>query len=374
MKKLTFIILCLEGAILSFNVAAAAALIPSIARDFGVPAVTLGSIVWLYMIPYGLAALAYGPLVRVFDAKRVELVCFFFFSVANLMAAFSRTLVSLSVARFLMGAFGASVIPLVLILIARHTESAWRGKLVGTFFSATFVASLVGLLLSGVLHWRLIFLIPAIAGFLLLVCMAVFLPRFAPEASHQKSNYKATLADTRVLKFFTYIFLISFLYHGVQQWLGVYFSVRYGLSQMLVSALVTLTSLSGIFGEVIGGWFSDSVGRILTANVGIVLMVASCALLVFKMPFVALSVLMIVWGLGWTLNHAGISTILTDLPREFLNEAASLNSGVRFLSGGLGMFLGGIVMQKSFILGFSVAAVLLAALLLFSKRLTKAIA
>ncbi|MBU2101901.1 MAG: hypothetical protein KKF80_00745, partial [Candidatus Omnitrophica bacterium] len=73
-------------------------------------------------------------------------------------------------------------------------------------------------------------------------------------------------------------------------------------------------------------------------------------------------------------NHAGISTILTDLPREFLNEAASLNSGVRFLSGGLGMFLGGIVMQKSFILGFSVAAVLLAALLLFSKRLTKAIA
>ncbi|MFA5115278.1 MAG: hypothetical protein WC469_04355, partial [Candidatus Omnitrophota bacterium] len=76
MKKTTFALLCIEGAVLSFNVAACAALVPAIARGFGVATFVAGRAVWLYMIPYGVAALVYGPLVRAFDAKNVESVCF----------------------------------------------------------------------------------------------------------------------------------------------------------------------------------------------------------------------------------------------------------------------------------------------------------
>ena len=79
MKRTTFIILCLEGAVLSFNVAAAAALIPSIAVDFALSQFMVGKIIWLYMLPYGLAAFFYGPLVRLFDACKVELFCILLF-------------------------------------------------------------------------------------------------------------------------------------------------------------------------------------------------------------------------------------------------------------------------------------------------------
>jgi len=70
--------------------------------------------------------------------------------------------------------------------------------------------------------------------------------------------------------------------------------------------------------------------------------------------------------LGWTFNHVGLATMLTDLPAELLNEAASLNSGVRFLAGGLGVSLGGLIMQKSFVLGFLIFGSGLLILLLFS--------
>ena len=103
MKKATFSILCLEGAVLSFNVAAAAALIPSIATEFALSQFVVGKIVWLYMLPYGLAAFFYGPLVRAFDARRVELVCIFLFSLANLLAGVSGNIATLFIARFLMG-------------------------------------------------------------------------------------------------------------------------------------------------------------------------------------------------------------------------------------------------------------------------------
>ena len=76
---------------------------------------------------------------------------------------------------------------------------------------------------------------------------------------------------------------------------------------------------------------------------------------------------MILWGLGWTFNHVGLATMLTDLPAEFLNEAASLNSGVRFIAGGLGVSLGGLVMQRSFNLGFIVFGSALLLILFFER-------
>ncbi len=368
MKKATFIILCLEGAILSFNVAACAALIPSISREFATPAFITGRIIWLYMLPYGVAALFYGPLVRAFDARKVELACMFLFSLANLLAALSRNIQELFISRFLMGMFGASVIPLALILIAGQINALNRGRSVGLFFSATFIASLLGLFLSGILPWRAIFLMPAIAGFISCVLIYFYLPSFKSDAAGLKVNYLSALRDKTIISLFTYIFLVSMFYHAVQQWLGVYFFVRHGFSQFLISMLITLTSLSGIFGEAIGGRLSDTFGRLKTVNLGIILMIMGVFVLLFKMPLLILAMVMIIWGTGWTFNHAGISTMLTDLPKEFLNEAASLNSSVRFISGGFGAVAGGLLMQKSFNLGFTFFGACLLCLLFLARR------
>ncbi|MDD5432452.1 MAG: MFS transporter [Candidatus Omnitrophica bacterium] len=352
MKKFTFIILCLEGAVLSFNVAASAAIVPSIAHEFVLSQFIAGKIIWMYMLPYGLAALLYGPLIRAVDARKVELISIFFFSVANLLAGFAANIKTLFLARFLMGFFGASVIPLGLVLIAKHMEPDKRGKFVGIFFGATFVASLAGLFLSGIIYWRLIFILPAIIGFILSIVMFFYLPSFKSDLTKFKVNYLDVLRDKKIFAIFTYIFFISLIYHGVQQWLGVYFSTKFCFGQFLISMLITLTSLSGVFGEVIGGDLADKLGRVKTVDLGIILMILSIFLLIFHLPLFVFAIIMVIWGLGWTFNHAGLSTMLTDLPRDSINEAASLNSSVRFVSGGLGAALSGIILQKSFTFGF----------------------
>jgi len=365
-KRATFILLCLEGAVLSFNVAAAAALIPSIAADFALSQFMVGKIIWLYMLPYGLAAFFYGPLVRLFDARKVELFCILLFSLSNLLAGLAQNITTLFIARFMMGLFGASVIPLGLILIARRLAEANRGRYIGMFFGSTFVASLLGLFFSGLIHWRLIFIIPAVCGFILWVFMYVYLPSFKEDVGNFRLGYLAAFRNKKVIRIFSYIFLISLIYHAVQQWLGVYFSTQLKLSQFFISMLITLTSLSGIFGEVWGGRLADSIGRLKVVNLGIASMVLCIFLLLIRMPLGILALVMIIWGLGWTFNHVGLATMLTDLPAELLNEAASLNSGVRFLAGGLGVSLGGLIMQRSFILGFLVFGSGLFILLLFS--------
>jgi predicted MFS family arabinose efflux permease len=367
LKKSTFFIFCLEGALLSFNVAASAALIPSIAGEFALSQFLVGRIIWVYMLTYGVAAFFYGPLVRRFDARRIELTCIFFFSFANLLVALSWNIYSLFLGRFFMGLFGASVIPLGLILIGKHQEREKKGKYIGIFFSATFIASLLGLFLSGVIYWRWIFIIPAFFGFVLWGVMYYKLPSFKDDITGLKFNYFKAFKDRVVLRILTYIFLISLIYHAVQQWLGVYFSTEFGLNQFTISMLITLTSLSGIFGELWGGALADSIGRSKTVDLGLLLMIISIILLIFKVPLALLILTMGVWGLGWTFNHAGLATMLTDLPDEFLNEAASLNSGIRFISGGIGMVFGGLVMSRSFSLGFILFGLGLLSLLFLDK-------
>jgi DHA1 family purine base/nucleoside efflux pump-like MFS transporter len=283
------------------------------------------------------------------------------------MAGLSRSINTLFLGRFFMGLFGASVIPLGLILIAKHISKENRGKSIGMFFGFTFVASLLGLFLSGIIPWRWVFLIPAISGFILWLVMYFYLPSFKEDVSEFKFNYLKVFNNKSLVKIVVYIFIISLIYHAIQQWLGVYLSPKPGLAPFTISRLITLTALSGIIGEFWGGLLTDSLGRIRVVNFGIILMVLSIFSLILRLPLFVLVPIMIIWGLGWTFNHVGLATMLTDLPKEFINEAASLNSGVRFISGGVGMGLGGLIMSKSFNLGFIVFGSALLLLLIYGR-------
>jgi uncharacterized membrane protein len=57
-----------------------------------------------------------------------------------------------------------------------------------------------------------------------------------------------------------------------------------------------------------------------------------------------------------------VSTVLTDFPDKYRAEMASLNSSVRFLSGGLGFYLSSFLIQKSFSLNFFVIGIMILAL------------
>ena len=61
-----------------------------------------------------------------------------------------------------------------------------------------------------------------------------------------------------------------------------------------------------------------------------------------------LAAILAVLSTGWTIGHNGVSTVLTDFPEEHRPEIASLNSSVRFVSGGLGFQLSSLFVEKSF--------------------------
>ena len=368
-KKTDFFILCLQGFCIAFNVASIAAIVPAVAKDFGISSFIVGRINWAYMLPYGLVALVYGPLTRLFENKYIAFYSLLLFSVFSFLSGCAVNYQQLFIFRLLVGAFAAATTPLVLIYIADHAHEERRGKFVGLFFSATFVADLIGLFLSGIIPWRAMFFIPSGLGLLAAVLTLKYFPHTLSGKGITSSRYMEALREPAIFKVFAYIFIISILYHGVRQWLGVYFAQELGLKQFFVSIILTVSSLAGIFGEALGVYFADKKGRVATLKMGVLLMVAAIAMLIFARSLAALFILMLFWGFGWTLNHAGLSTFLTDLDKRFIKEISSLNSSVRFLAGGLGVVIGGVVLQESFIAGFVIYGVLLLAMFLFTRKI-----
>jgi predicted MFS family arabinose efflux permease len=90
--------------------------------------------------------------------------------------------------------------------------------------------------------------------------------------------------------------------------------------------------------------------------------------LLFRNVLFLLFVIMFVWGLGWTFNHAAVSALLTDLPHKHMYESASLNSCVRFLSGGVGAASGGLLAQRGFNLMFIFFGLGLFLLIVFGRK------
>ena len=384
-NKIIFALLWLEGAVISFNTACVAAVIPAIARDFRKDSFEIVRIISFYMIPYGLAALIYAPLVKRYPLKAIKAVSLFIFALASLIGGLSNSVGQLFLSRVFAGIAASATTPIALILIGELAPKETRGRMVGAFFSATFIASFTGVFLSGIISWRYLFLLPAVLGAINLVLVLWFFDfksisqydysrtlsnkRRDPTATGEVS-YGKVLKDKRISRIFAYILILSLVYHGIYNWLGVYFS-HLNFKQLEVSLLLSLVGFSGIFGQPFGGLVTDKKGRVFAATLGLSGLSLATFLLIKPFSFYYLAFLLLVFGISWTMNHNAVSTVLTDFPDNLRPELASLNSAVRFVSGGLGVGLAGVFMQRSFSLTFLGLGIIVLILAIASKKILR---
>lgn len=367
-NKVIFSLLWLEGAVISLNTAAVAAVIPAIAKDLGRNSFEITSIISFYMIPYGIAALFYAPLVKRYSVKAIKIVCLFIFALASLAGGLSNSVFALFSSRALAGIAASATTPIALILTGELAPKEIRGRMVGAFFSATFIASFVGVFLSGILSWRQLFILPAAFAAINLILVLVFF-NFKPKSNYDfEVNYLHVIKDCRVFRIFAYILILSLVYHGIYNWLGVYFS-SLNFRQLEISLLLSLVGFSGIFGQPFGGWITDKKGRIFAATLGLCGLSLAAISLIKPFSFYYLAAVLFLFGIGWTVNHNAVSTVLTDFPDKLRPELASLNSAVRFASGGLGVSFAGIFMQRSFGLTFLGLGILLLCLAAVTPRI-----
>ena len=347
-KKLIIVLLCLGNITISFNIGAVAAAIPLIAADLRLSDLIVAKIVPFYMIPYGLGALLYAPLARVVTYRKILMGASIAYAVFSFITVVSPSLDQMLIAQIGAGIAAASSTPMSLIAIGELFEKNIRGRLVGTYFGCSFFASVVGLIFMGTVHWRWLFMIPVILAIVTALGW-IFLKSGLVERVHTASfNYVKALGRNHIRDVFVFIFAMSFLYHAVHKWYGVYLTQEYGLSKEMISIALIIAALCGLTGQQIGGYLSDKKGRFFACYIGMSGLAAGVMLLLGHYPTAFVIGILSVISIGWTISHNSISTILTDFPDDDRPMIASLNSAVRFVSGGIGFSLSKFFVEKSF--------------------------
>ena len=351
-KRIIYILICLGCITISFNVAAITAAIPVISLDLNLPAFLVSRIIPYYMIPYGVGALIYAPLTKRISYRTVLASTMALFAVSCFACATIHDLNSFLFARIAMGITGASAIPLGLMLIGELFEKNVRGRLVGLFFGCSFFASLAGIVLSGIANWRWLFYVPAAMAIITAACFWFLHSELLKKVNSVSVSYLKAFGNVKIRNVFVFIFVISFFYHGVHKWFGVYLDRVYGMDKLTISLFFLFSALGGLAGQLFGGYLSDKKGRILSCYIGIIGLSAAMMAMAGHYSLVALAVIMASISVFWTIGHNGVSTTLTDFPDKDRSVIASLNSSVRFISGGIGFFVSSLFVEKSFELTF----------------------
>ncbi len=322
-----------------------------------------------YMIPYGIGALFYAPLARRFSVKWILSVAMAGYGIMSFLVAGIEAVLLMLLSRILMGLAAACVIPLCLISVGSLFEKGIRGRIVGLFFSTSFIASVAGIAVSGLCNWRWLYIVPGLLGLLASLLISLSGDRISKVSDEAPIDYLKVWRQDDVRNILLFIFVISFLYHGIHKWLAVYLHRQYDLKQWAISGFFILIALTGVVGQNLGGYLTDRIGRFIACYFGRLVLAGATMCLLGTYSPLGLWIILSLFSVGWAIGHNGISTVLTDFPDENRSEIASLNSAIRFFSGGLGFFVGGPFVERDISLTFFGFGVVMLSLSFFLKRI-----
>ncbi len=332
----------------TFNITALNAAIPQISRSLGIPVNDAANIIGYYMLPYGLCALLFAPLAVKFSIKRLMIVSTLSYAFANWICLWSDSFNVILLGRIASGFGAAAVTPLALMTLGKIYDKDVHGRVIGLFFSASFLGSMLGLIVNSFLSWHWQFIIPSILGLMLSIGYC-FCPRQGMESIKGiKIDYLEAFRMGGLRRILIFIFVTSLLFHGVVKWYGVFLDKIYSFDQSTISFVFILTALAGAFGQNIGGFITDKFGRRASCYIGLIMLGAAMMSLVKLHSFIVLSIILCLVTVGWSIAHNGISTVLADFSIKFRSELAALNSAVRFFSGGIGFWVSGGFVQYNF--------------------------
>lgn len=331
------------------------ALLPGVAREFGVVPTTAAVVVTMFTLAYGLFQIVHGPLGDRLGKLRVIGGATLVASAASLGCAYAPTLEALAWLRFATGIGAAAIVPLSLAWIGDNTPYEKRQATLGRFLGFVLMGQICGPALGGALaefvSWRQVFDVMA-AVFLAVSAVLLVTERRsrrhavppAPQAGVLRA-YAGVLRKRWVRTVMLTVFLEGALFYGAFAFTGAFLQARFDLSYLLIGTLLAGFGLGGVI-------YSQMVRRLLATlgetgfvkTGGILLLV--CFLALPLLPWWQGTVpLFIVAGFAFYMFHNTLQTRATEMAPEARGTAIAVFAFSLFMGQAGGVAFCGLVIR-----------------------------
>lgn len=322
-----------------------------------------------YLVGYALSSLILVPYTDRLPAGRVLLASIVVIAVSNvLFPLLAQDMWTGSLLRAVAGAGHVGAYIPGIQLVSRKFEGSRRGSAVGIFVAAGYAGTTISYVFMGQLlnvteSWRTAYLITAIVG-LLGIVLAVFLTRIdgAKSAETAKPEGKASgRLNVGILKerSMALIILVYALHTAelylARLWLPLLLGatlVQSGWEPLEATALATTLAgfmfMTGIAAVIVGGTFSDYLGRTLGGGL-IFSLSGACSFIVgwlVGVPPSFLIALGFVYGFVTAADSAIYSTAITELsPRGLIGSTQAVQSFIGFTIGAAATIAAGWILD-----------------------------
>ena len=335
------------------------ALLPRLAREFGVSLGQASQVVTVFAVAYGLAQLLFGPLGDRFGKYRVIGWSCAASALTALLCALAHSHDALMAARLLAGASSSAVIPLAMAWIGDVVAYERRQPVLARFLIGQITGFAIGVWAGGYaaehLDWRTPFygvavLFALVAVLLQWVRRGLPASAVAPRAAAPGNLLQRTLGEfgAVLVRPWARVVLVTVFFEGACLYgpfafIAAHLHQRFDLPLSTVGALVMLFALGSMSYALGARLLIGRLGEVVLVRTGSVFMAAALGVLAFAptwwwaMPACALL------GLGFYMMHNTLQTHATQMAPERRGAAVATFAASLFLGQSLGVGAAGML-------------------------------
>jgi predicted MFS family arabinose efflux permease len=267
-RQLILALLCLASFASVFNNLIIAPILPDISEDLGVKIAVAGLLVTVYALFGGAAAIFAGPFIDRLGRKPIVVTGLALLSVATFLSAIAPTFETLIAARALAGLGVACLSPAVFSAVGDYFSYEERGRAMAWVMAANSSASIFGVpagaFLSGVLSWRMTFVVLAALCVVFTFLLALRLPGDRPPADAKREGAGAILTvlrDSQISLALLSNAMSTMYWFVFIPYMGAFYHDEFGLPKWALGMISMAQGLGVLTGSAIGGRLSDRFGK-----------------------------------------------------------------------------------------------------------------
>ncbi len=323
-----------------------AGLLPAIAADLEVSIAAAGQLVTAFALTFAITAPILGWLLSTLDRRTALQLALVVFAVGNAVTALSPDYVIALVARILTAAGAATITATASSAAVAISPEARRGRSMAFVIGGLTVSTALGMPLGnliGSVDWRLTLWAVAALGVIAAIGTSMGLPKIDLPATSLSARL-APLRQPKVIVTLLATLLVMGGHYTVYTYIGaVTADALNGTFPQALTLVLLVWGLGAVLGNAIAGYLVDNLP---TVRVAIVALAAATALLAISPLAIDSLALVLIWAGIWGITDGAPSVIqqyrLVSIAPTSAPVLFGLNSSAVFLGIALGSGLGGV--------------------------------
>jgi len=322
-------------------------LIPIVQKEFNVGLDTLGFVVSISALLFGLGAIPAGWLDRYLGGKKLMIIYQLGASVSALMIVLTSSFYMMVIGLSFIGLFCSIYHPTGLTLVSQNINKVSKGMAVHGMFGSLGSAfgPLLAVSLATLISWRASYLVLAILYSILALITFLNIPHKNQNINRQKNILKKKTNKKALIYYFITNSFLGMAYYGFTTFMPIHLSENTyeflpGISQNMKAGLFpTIVFIAGMIGALLGGKIGEIFDKRISFIVIIILNIPVFFLVGITSDF-ALIICSIMLGIIYFSNQPIGNTLVSDFS-DNKNRGFVYGLGF-FISFGIGSFAAGL--------------------------------